>query len=33
MVYNLPAFYRSMISNITWNDKTSNTIFDWYELD
>ena len=33
MVTNLPAFYRSMISNIKWNEKTNNTIFDWYELD
>ena len=33
MVYNLPAFYRSLISGITWNEKTTNTIFDWYELD
>lgn len=33
MVTNLPAFYRSLISNITWNENTNNTIFDWYDLD
>ena len=33
MVINLPAFYRNLISGITWHEKTNNTIFDWYELD
>ena len=33
MVTNLPAFYRSLISHITWNENTNNTIFDWYDLD
>ena len=33
MVNNLPAFYRSLISNITWSDKSNCPIFDWYDLD
>lgn len=33
MVSNLPVFYRSLISNITWSDKSNCPIFDWYDLD